>query len=465
MPNLERLLAALAEEVAQGGSGTIPPSLEMLDVRMADAVRNDAAAIFAGILSTLGQRAPYGKPSNFRMASVCSLLGHVQYIRAYYAPAEACNTRQARRRQAREKMAGHVQRRKRGGTFERKGGAPCACPLDAALQLTDGMTPAMQDLAQRAAAFSGSFAEGAATLKRFAGVSLSTSSFRRHALAAGERAVTAQEFPVLRLLTPFIPAWLLASTVATRPTLYIMLDGTGVPCVKKDTEGIKGKGPDGTAGTREVKVGLVGTFRRVDAKGCPVRDPGCESHIVSSKSAEDFGSLLRRLANSRGYGPDFRIQIVGDGADWIANIVKKAFPGTDITFTVDFYHACEYVQAFLARAGLNDAATVKAYKTARTILRRFGATTLLRHLRNRYPALVTDAEAEHALAYIQKRENNMKYGEYRKQGLYIGSGLVEAACRTDVARRCKQSGMHWRFKNAAAMCALVSRFRSYLAAA
>ena len=196
-----------------------------------------------------------------------------------------------------------------------------------------------------------------------------------------------------------------------------------------------------------------------------MRDPGCESHIVSRKSAEDFGALLRRLANSRGYGSDFRIQIVGDGADWIANIVKKAFPGTDITFTVDFYHACEYVQAFLARAGLNDAATVKAYKTARTILRRFGATTLLRHLRNRYPALVTDAEAEHALAYIQKRENNMKYGEYRKQGLYIGSGLVEAACRTDVARRCKQSGMHWRFKNAAAMCALVSRFRSNLAAA
>ena len=78
MPNLERLLAALAEEVAQGGPGTIPPSLKTLDVRMADAVRTDAAAIFAGILSTLGQRAPYGKPSNLRLASVCSLLGHVR---------------------------------------------------------------------------------------------------------------------------------------------------------------------------------------------------------------------------------------------------------------------------------------------------------------------------------------------------------------------------------------------------
>lgn len=67
--------------------------------------------------------------------------------------------------------------------------------------------------------------------------------------------------------------------------------------------------------------------------------------------------------------------------------------------------------------------------------------------------------------YIEKRQENMRYGEYRRQGLHIGSGLVEAACCTDVARRCKQSGMHWRLKNAAAMCALVARFRSNLPAA
>ena len=54
----------------------------------------------------------------------------------------------------------------------------------------------------------------------------------------------------------------------------------------------------------------------------------------------------------------------------------------------------------------------------------------------------------------------MKYGELRQQGLYIGSGTVEAACRTDVARRCKQAGMHWRLHNAAATCALTARFRS-----
>lgn len=452
MERLETLLSELAEDVARAGAHVLPKTLDTLDARLAQAVQADAAGICGDIFSALGQIIPHGKPSGFRTACVCTMLGHVQYVRAYYAPAREPDARRALRRQ-------------RGGACARKGAAPCACPLDHALRLLNGMTPAMRDRVQRAAAFSGSFAEGAMMLRHFAGVSQSESTFRRNALAAGERAVAAQEFPAQRLLTPFWPARRLAATVATQPTLYIMLDGTGVPCVKKDTEGVKGKGPDGKAGTREVKVGVVGSFRRLDAKGRPLRDPGCESHIVSAKPAEEFGTLLRRLANSRGYSSDFRIQIVGDGADWIENIVKHAFPGADINFTVDFYHACEYVQAFLARVGINATATAKAYKMARSILRRFGANTLIQHLLKRYPALKTDAEAANALAYISKRKEHMRYDLCRKHGYYIGSGIVEAACRTDVARRCKQSGMHWRYKNAAAMCALVARFRSNLDAA
>jgi hypothetical protein len=465
MANLEAVLAGLEDEVAQGASDVFHKTLDTLDVRLADAVRADAARILGGILSALGRTATHGTPDGFRKATACTVLGPVAYVRAYYAPVPGWETRQSRRRQERDKAAGRASRRPRGGDFPRTGGAPCACPLDAALRIEDGLTPAMRELAQRAATLSGSFAEGAALLGRFAGVRVSESTFRRHALAAGQRAVAAQEFPPLRLLTPFLPAWLLATTTAAPPTLYIMLDGTGVPCVKKDTEGVKGKGPDGIAGTREVKVGVVGTFRRLDKQGRPVRDPAGESHIVSAKTAEAFGSLLRRLANSRGYGSGFRIQIVGDGADWIANIVAKAFPGCDIVFTVDFYHACEYVQTFLARAGLDPASTLKAFKLARSLLRRHGGASLVRHLLRRHPGLAADIQATDALAYIRKRQAHMKYGEYRKLGLYIGSGLVEAACRTDVARRCKQAGMHWRFHNAAAMCALVARFRSNLAAA
>lgn len=441
----------------------LPGSLGTLDARLAEALLADGRQILSGILSALGREAPYGTPDGYREVTVGSLLGYVTYERAYYAPLGGRPTRQSRRKAARGQAA---RRLKRNGMHVRAGGAPCACPLDAALGIEDGMTPGLRERLQRAAAMCGSFAEGAETLARFAGVAMSESAFRRKTLAAGERALAAQECPALRLLAPYFPAWLLAATAETLPTLYIMTDGTGVPCVKADTESVKGKGENETAGTREVKVGIVGTFRRVDKKGRPVRDPGCESHIVSAKSAEQFGVLLRRLAISRGYGTGLRIQIVGDGAEWIKNIVKKAFPGSDIVFTVDFFHACESVQSFVALVGLDAAETKKAYRTARAFLRRYGAATLLRHLRKRFPDMeASSKEAAAALAYIEKRQVNMRYGEYRKQGLYIGSGLVEAACRTDVARRCKQSGMHWRLKNAAAMCALVARFRSNLPAA
>ena len=107
----------------------------------------------------------------------------------------------------------------------------------------------------------------------------------------------------------------------------------------------------------------------------------------------------------------------------------------------------------------------KAFGTARAVLRRHGGASLLKHLRKRHAALPTDHAAREELDYFEKRKDNMRYGQYREKGFFIGSGVVEAACRTDVARRCKQSGMHWRFLNAAALCALAARFRSRLPAA
>jgi hypothetical protein len=54
---------------------------------------------------------------------------------------------------------------------------------------------------------------------------------------------------------------------------------------------------------------------------------------------------------------------------------------------------------------------------------------------------------------------------YRKAGLYLGSGIIEAACRTDVARRCQLAGMRWCLRHAEAIYALAARFRSHLPAA
>lgn len=463
MANVEDLLLGLASAAGDCGPGAFPAGLDRLDERLASAARKDLAAILPLVLSALGRAATNGAPDGCRETGADTLFGHVRFTCAYYGPAPERMTRQARR--ARERQAAKGGRLRKNGAFPRAGGAVSAFPLKAALGLRDGMTPALADRLQRAAVAAGSFSEGAGLLALLAGVRLSESTFRRRALDAGRRALEAQESPAAWLPEPLLPAWLLAVTTPAIPTLYVTLDGTGVPCVKKDVRGVKGKGKDGTAKTREVKVGVVGTYRRLDSKGRPVRDPGCESHIVSPKTAAEFGSLLRRLALSRGLGSGrFRIQVVGDGADWIANIVRDAFPGADVIFTCDFYHACEHLRDFLDLA-LPKKDVRKAFGTARAVLRRHGGASLLKHLRKRNGALPPDHPAWEELGYFEKRKDNMRYGECRKQGLFIGSGVVEAACRTDVARRCKQSGMHWRFLNAAAICALAARFRSRLPAA
>lgn len=463
MANVEDVLAGLASAAGDCAPGAFPAGLDRLDERLAAAALKDLAALLSLVLRALGRDAPHGAPDGYRETGADTLFGHVGFTCAYYGPAPERMTRQARR--ARERKSAKGGRLRKNGAFPRAGGAASAFPLKAVLGLRDGMTPALADRLQRAAVAAGSFAEGAGLLALLAGVRLSESTFRRRALDAGRRALEAQESPAAWLPEPLLPAWLLAATSPALPTLYVTLDGTGVPCVKKDLKGVKGKGPDGRAKTRELKVGVVGTYRRLDRKGRPVRDPGCESHIVSPKTASGFGSLLRRLALSRGLGSGrFRIQVVGDGAEWIANIVRDAFPGADVVFTCDFYHACEHLRAFLGLA-LPQKEVRKAFGTARAVLRRHGGASLLKHLRKRCRALTTEDPAWEELDYFEKRKDNMRYAQYRKQGLFIGSGVVEAACRTDVARRCKQSGMHWRFLNAAALCALAARFRSRLPAA
>ena len=461
MANVEAVLLDLRTAAAECGQGAFPPGIGRLDERLAKAAAGDLAGLLSLVLNALGRAAPHGAPDGYRETGADTLFGHVRFACAYYGPDPARMTRQARR--ARERAAAKGKRLHKNEDFPRAGGSPSAFPLKAALGLRDGMTPALADRLQRAAVAAGSFAEGAGLLSLLANVRFSESTFRRKALFAGARALEAQESPAAWIPEPLLPHWLLAATSPAVPTLYITLDGTGVPCVKKDMRGVKGK--DGKAKTREVKVGVVGTYRRLDRKGRPVRDPGCESHIVSPKTASGFGTLIRRLALARGLGSGrFRIQVIGDGADWVANIVAKAFPGADVTFTCDFYHACEHLRAFLDLA-LPKTKAKKAFGTARAVLRRHGGASLLKHLRKSNAALTPDHPAWDELNYFEKRKDNMRYGEYRKQGLFIGSGVVEAACRTDVARRCKQSGMHWRFLNAAALCALAARFRSQLPAA
>ena len=65
-----------------------------------------------------------------------------------------------------------------------------------------------------------------------------------------------------------VPCW----SEAAIPKLYVAIDASGVPVVRRETEGRKGKDPTGEPRTREAKLGCVFTQTEVDEEGYAVGD-------------------------------------------------------------------------------------------------------------------------------------------------------------------------------------------------
>ena len=84
--------------------------------------------------------------------------------------------------------------------------------------------------------------------------------------------------------------------------MYVCMDGTGVPVVRKETAGRQGKGRDGTAKTREAKLGCVFTQTGFDRKGCPVRDAlDCQGGKQYHRSAlQHHEQSLGRFLGTKG---------------------------------------------------------------------------------------------------------------------------------------------------------------------
>ncbi len=125
------------------------------------------------------------------------------------------------------------------------------------------------------------------------------------------------------------------------PILYVQMDGTGVPVVKKETVGRHGKVEGQPAHTREVKLGCVFTQTTWDGEGYPIRAPASTTYTGAVESAEEFGQRLYREAGKRGWSRALLRVVMGDGAEWIWNLAALHFPGAlDI---VDLYHARQHL--------------------------------------------------------------------------------------------------------------------------
>lgn len=192
-------------------------------------------------------------------------------------------------------------------------------------------------MADRAAA-TVPFAKAHDLLAELGGLALSSKRVERCAEADGTALLAARDAQAAAVaageLVPLPPD-------TPVPKLYIALDGTGVPAVPADTESRKGKGPDGRAHTREVKLGALFTQTEVDADGFPVRDPQSSSHVATFEPVQHFGVLVSAEARRQGSDNAGQLVVLGDEAAWIWNLASLHFPAA--THIVDLYHAREHL--------------------------------------------------------------------------------------------------------------------------
>jgi len=324
-------------------------------------------------------------------------------------------------------------------------------PADAELDVVDTeFSPGvrrMQALVGQDVAFD----HGREQMKLLAGLEVTTKSVERAAEAIGADIARREHEEIDRAVQLDLPV-IVGEPV---PILYVQMDGTGVPVVKKETVDRKGKLDGLPAHTREAKLGCVFTQTAWDEEGFAIRDPDSTTYTGAIESADQFGKRLYVEAWKRGWSRAEKKVVIGDGAEWIWNLVQQHFPGA--VQIVDLYHARQHLWDLVrllypddrkrqnAWIGLHQKRWLDKGKIGKLVasLRsiRVLDSDLAKKIRN---------EAD----YFANNAARMNYPRFRKQHLFVGSGVIEAGCKTVIGHRLKQSGMFWTVKGANAILAL-----------
>jgi hypothetical protein len=307
------------------------------------------------------------------------------------------------------------------------------------------------------------FDHGREQMRVLAGLEVTAKAVERTAEAIGEDIAQAEQQEIQRAVQLDLPM-VVGEPI---PILYVQMDGTGVPVVKKETEGRKGKTPGQPAHTREAKLGCVFTQIGWDAEGFAIRDPGSTTYTGAIETAEEFGRRLYLEAWNRGWSRAVKKVVIGDGAEWIRNIAELHFPSA--VHIVDLYHARQHLWDVARALYPNDLVSQKAWMKVhqKRLLDKGKIEKLVRALRallsnNPHVAEKIRTEAD----YFEKNTDRMRYPKFRRQHLFVGSGVIEAGCKTVIGSRLKQSGMFWTVRGANAIlalrcCHLNGRFEDY----
>ncbi|HEX8836931.1 MAG TPA: ISKra4 family transposase [Candidatus Acidoferrum sp.] len=295
------------------------------------------------------------------------------------------------------------------------------------------------------------FDHGREQMKLLAGLEVTTKSVERIAEAIGADIAHREQEEMPQALQLDLPA-IVGEPI---PVLYVQMDGTGVPVVKKETLGRQGKLAGQPAHTREVKLGCVFTQTTWDEKGYAIRDPDSTTYTGAIETAVEFGKRLYREALKRGWHRAKKKVVIGDGAEWIWNLVAEHFP--EAIQIVDLYHARQHLWEVARQLYPSEEIKQKAWMKVhqKRLLDKGKIEKLVGALRSTHTTNAQVAEKIRTEAdYFKRNTERMRYPKFRPQHLFVGSGVVEAGCKTVIGSRLKQSGMFWTVRGANAILAL-----------
>jgi hypothetical protein len=427
---VRRLAAALAARQT--------PDFEAWESLVLQAARQGGAGVLGALLTHWQQHAPQEVvlcPCGQRMRSrgrrgkkLLTTLGRVPFARSLYQ-CEPCSQRRF--------------------------------PDDERLDIVEtSYSPGVRRLMARAGSQS-QFERAAEDLRCYAGLTVEAREIERVAEEVGhqvEQWLAAEQKRILQA----------ARAPAPVPTsdakFYISFDGTGVPVRKSELLGRRGKQANGSARTREAKLGCAFTQIGLDREGHPQRDPDSTTYVGAIESSTLFGWRLYAEALRRGLEQAKTVIVLTDGARYNYTIVQTHFPGA--VHIVDLFHAYEHLTAIAQILWGPEAQAPKAWRD------RLEAGDIDRLVRQTGKHLPTSATSKKSmlkeLRYFEKNAPQMRYSEYREKKFFVGSGVVEAGCRTVIGERLKQSGMRWSVSGANAIlalrcCILSGRFEDFWA--
>jgi hypothetical protein len=317
----------------------------------------------------------------------------------------------------------------------------------------EALTPAAREAVCLAGTIS-TFAEAAGTtLPKLAGIRPAESTVERVTEAAGkdlgDRLAAGETFGAAG-------DWAWHKDAEGKTCAYVAIDATGV-----GQQGAGGARADGRMATVAMVYNPVpeAPDRRARPDGPPPRFRA--RYLAGLNGAATLAGPLRRQAAQVGMDRAERWIGLSDGGSGLEDWLRANFGRLDAVI-LDFYHAAEYLGDLARALHPSDEAAREAWLgdwCGR--LKRAGGAAVLEDLR----ALAVRGRAAkevrtEVVRYFGNQAHRMDYPSYVAKGWAIGSGPVEAACKTVVGQRMKGSGMRWGADGADAVCHLRALFRS-----